>query len=74
MEKRGKDVKKLRAVFQILIKSMPIPPELGDHPLRGNWKGFRDLHIEPDWLLIYRTDGLELLLARTGTHADLFNE
>jgi mRNA interferase YafQ len=45
-----------------------------DHPLRGDWKGYRDLHIEPDWLLIYQVSGDELRLARTGTHADLFHE
>jgi mRNA interferase YafQ len=41
--------------------------------LRGNWQGFRDLHIEPDWLLLYRIVDEELQLARTGTHADLFD-
>ncbi|WP_348640742.1 type II toxin-antitoxin system YafQ family toxin [Mesorhizobium sp. B2-3-13] len=45
-----------------------------DHPLKGDWKGFRDAHIEPDWLLIYRVVGDELQLARTGSHSDLFNE
>jgi mRNA interferase YafQ len=42
--------------------------------LRGEWQGFRDLHIEPDWLLLYRVLGAEIYLARTGTHADLFDE
>ncbi|WP_205622672.1 type II toxin-antitoxin system YafQ family toxin, partial [Haliea salexigens] len=45
-----------------------------DHPLRGDWKGYRDAHIEPDWLLLYRIEGDELHLARTGTHADLFRQ
>jgi mRNA interferase YafQ len=45
-----------------------------DHPLKGDWKGFRDLHIEPDWLLLYRVEGTELQLARTGAHSDLFHE
>lgn len=45
-----------------------------DHPLRGVWKGYREFHIEPDWLLIYRVKGDELHLVRTGSHADLFNE
>jgi mRNA interferase YafQ len=73
-EKRGKDMSKLGAVLILLIKEMPLPPEYRDHPLRNGWKGFRDLHIEPDWLLIYRIAGDELQLARTGTHSDLFNE
>ena len=74
MEKRGKDMTKLRAILLLLIEQRPIPVELGDHALKGNWKTYRDLHVEPDWLLIYRIDGAELGLARTGTHADLFNE
>ncbi|WP_306770805.1 type II toxin-antitoxin system YafQ family toxin [Paraburkholderia sp. UYCP14C] len=45
-----------------------------DHPLRGEWGSFRDAHIEPDWLLIYKSDGTTLRLERTGTHADLFDE
>ena len=43
-----------------------------DHPLRGPWSGYREAHIEPDWLLIYRVAGEELQLARTGSHSDLF--
>jgi len=44
-----------------------------DHPLKGDRQGFRDLHIEPDWLLLYRVEGSDLPLARIGTHADLFD-
>jgi mRNA interferase YafQ len=73
-EKRGKDMDKLKAVLLLLIEGKPLPTEYGDHSLKGGWKGFRDLHIEPDWLLLYRIDGDELHLARTGTHADLFTE
>jgi mRNA interferase YafQ len=43
-----------------------------DHPLGGDWKHHRDCHIEPDWLLIYKLDGDDLYLVRTGTHSDLF--
>lgn len=74
MEKRGKDLAKLRAVLSILIEDQPLPAQLGDHPLHGDWNGFRDLHIEPDWLLLYHVWDNELQLARTGTHADLFRE
>jgi mRNA interferase YafQ len=70
--KRGKDMSKLRAL--ILLAEAPLPERYKDHPLRGNWRGYRDAHIEPDWLLIYRVAGDELQLARTGTHADLFDE
>ena len=74
VEKRGKDINKLKAVLLLLIQEMPLPASYNDHPLRGQWKGFRDLHIEPDWLLLYRVEGDELQLARTGTHSDLFDE
>ncbi len=43
------------------------------HPLKGEWKNYWDCHIDPDWLLIYRITENEVLLARTGTHADLFS-
>ena len=72
-QKRGKDMDKLKAALSLLIEQAPLPANYNDHPLRGDWRGFRDLHIEPDWLLLYRVDGDELQLARTGTHADLFD-
>lgn len=71
--KRGKDMSKLKTVLLLLIEGRLPPPEYRDHPLKGDWKGFRDLHIEPDWLLLYRIEGDELQLAR-GSHADLFDE
>lgn len=72
--KRGKDLDKLKTLLSLLIRQDPLPASYQDHPLRGNWKGYRDAHIEPDWLLLYRIEGDELQLARTGTHADLFQE
>ena len=72
--KRGKDLDKLKSLLSFLIHQTPLPESYQDHPLRGNWKGYRDAHIEPDWLLLYRMDGEEVQLARTGTHADLFQE
>ena len=71
-QKRGKDMAKLRAVIEVLLAAEPLPPRLKDHSLSGEWSGFRDCHVEPDWVLIYRIEGDELILARTGTHADLF--
>jgi mRNA interferase YafQ len=73
-KKRGKDMSKLTTVLSLLIERRPLPSGYKDHPLKGDWKGFRDLHIEPDWLLLYRVEGTELQLARTGTHTDLFDE
>ncbi|KAF1041470.1 type II toxin-antitoxin system YafQ family toxin [Xylophilus sp.] len=73
-EKRGKDMGKLCALLLLLIERAPLPERYRDHPLKGEWAGWRDAHIEPDWLLIYRVAGDELQLARTGTHSDLFDE
>lgn len=73
-EKRGKNMAKLRTLLALLIEQKPLPERYKDHPLKGSWAGFRDVHIEPDWLLIYCVDGNELQLVRTGTHADLFDE
>jgi mRNA interferase YafQ len=71
--KRGKDMSKLRELISLLAAEARLPDRYRDHPLRGEWKGYRDAHIEPDWLLIYRIVGDELHLVRTGSHADLFD-
>jgi mRNA interferase YafQ len=73
-EKRHKDIRKLREVLTLLIEQKPLPASYKDHSLTGSWKSFRDLHIEPDWLFIYKIDGDELSLVRTGTHSDLFGK
>ena len=72
-EKRGKNMNKLRALLVLLIEEKPLPAEYLDHPLKGNWTGYRDSHLEPDWLLIYRISGEDLYLVRTGSHADIFS-
>ena len=73
-QKRGKDMERLKAVILQLLGDEPLPERFKDHPLKGDWIGYRDLHIEPDWLLLYRLTDDELKLARTGTHSDLFGE
>ena len=70
--KRGKDLSKLRHLLDRLIQQDSLAAHYSDHPLRGPWSGYREAHVEPDWLLIYRVTGDELQLARTGSHADLF--
>ena len=72
--KRGKKLDKLAHVIEILCAGRPLPEQYKDHPLAGPYARFRDCHIEPDWILIYRLDDgqLQLVLARTGTHSDLF--
>lgn len=71
-QKRNKDMTKLREAILLLIEGNPLPQRYKDHPLGGEWQQFRDCHIEPDWLLIYKIHGDDLHLVRTGTHADLF--
>lgn len=73
-DKRGKEMAKLRAVILLLLEDAPLEAQYRDHPLKGAWQGYRDLHIEPDWLLIYKVSETALFLARTGTHSDLFGE
>jgi mRNA interferase YafQ len=71
-QKRRKDMAKLREIILLLVEGNPLPTRYKDHPLGGDWKHYRDCHIEPDWLLIYKVDGGDLYLVRTGTHSDLF--
>ena len=73
-KKRGCDLDLLDDIVTKLANLEPLPPKNRDHDLTGNYEGFRECHISPDWLLIYRVDGSELLLFlfRTGSHSDLF--
>ena len=74
MRKRGKDMSKLDEVLQILVAQEPMPDMHYDHQLTGNMKDYRECHIEPDWLLIYRIFNDELILSAsgTGTHSEYF--
>lgn len=67
-QKRGKNMEKLK----LLLEEQPLPIHYHDHPLGGDWQNWRDAHIEPDWLRLYRVDDGALILSRTGSHADLF--
>lgn len=73
-KRRGKELAKLQAVLDLLIDGEPLPSQCKDHPLRGNFAGSRDCHVEPDWVLIYTlTEGnSHIRFERTGTHSDLF--
>lgn len=70
--KRQYKMELLQQVVDILRIPDTLPLKNSDHNLSGNYTGYRECHITPDWLLIYRQDNNELLLYRTGTHADLF--
>ena len=74
MKKRGMRMELLENVINLLREGKPLPLIYNDHPLEGNYKGFRECHIKPDWLLIYliQENILVLTLMRTGTHSDLF--
>lgn len=73
--KRGLRLGELNAIVEQLAAGQTLPERNRDHALTGDYIGFRECHIRPDWLLVYRVDGdaLELFLFRTGTHTDLFD-
>ena len=69
---RGLDLSKLEQVIDLLADDKELPARCRPHRLSGNWSGYWECHIAPDWLLIYDFDDEFLFLERTGTHADLF--
>lgn len=69
---QGKNLDDLTKVIDMLISEEPIGPKYANHPLKGKWEGRQELHIEPDWLLIYKIAGDILILERTGSHSELF--
>lgn len=73
--KRNLNIELLDDIIRKIANDIPLSETNRDHSLNGNWKGFRECHIQPDWLLIYQIsdDLLVLSLTRTGTHSDLFN-
>lgn len=73
-EQSGRNMARLRACIICLLEGRLLPESFRDHALTGNWKGYRDVHIEPDWLLIYRITDDKLHLVRTGSHSELFKK
>jgi mRNA interferase YafQ len=71
-KKRGKDLQKVKDLIALLLSEEPLPVSSRDHALTGNGSGWRDCHLEPDGLLIYKRSSDELTLGRTGTHSHLF--
>ncbi len=73
LEKRGYDMSIFKEVVDMLLDGVPLPPKYRDHPLHGDRRGYRDCHIQSDWVLIYKInkDILTLIFSVTGTHADL---
>ena len=74
IKKRGYDISRLEKIVELLANEVPLPEQFKDHNLSGNYNGFRECHIAPDWLLIYQVNNNELVLvlSRTGSHSDLF--
>ena len=74
LRKRGADMQKLDDVLQMLCVEKQLPERYRDHALVGDYIGFRECHIIPDWLLVYAIDKGKLILtaSRTGSHSDLF--
>ena len=73
--KQGLNIDLLTAVIEKLQNDIPLEEKYKDHELKGTFKGFRECHIQPDWLLIYLKENeiLTLTLVATGSHAELFN-
>ena len=74
MKRRNLPKFELDEVVQLLSEEKPLLEKHNDHPLKGNFIGYRECHIRPNWLLIYKIDKqiLTLVLIRTGTHSDLY--
>lgn len=73
-QKRNYDLNLLNTIINSLRIPEILPPQNKDHDLKGGLKNFRECHILPDWILIYRYEDKELILDRTGTHSDLFKK
>ena len=73
LKRQGKDPAKLEATLEMLVRGEALSESMRDHSLGGTYRGHRECHIEPDWLLIYRIDGggLVLVATRTGRHSEL---
>lgn len=74
VKKQNRDLSKLKIVIEKLVDRQTLEPQYKDHQLTGNWKGHRDCHIEPDWILIYQLADNALILERTGSHSELFKK
>jgi len=66
-QQRGKEMEKLKTVVSLLLAQSPLPPQYKDHALKGAWRKRRELHLEPDWLLVYKIAGAHCTFDRTGT-------
>jgi mRNA interferase YafQ len=72
VQKQNKDSEKLKLVIEKLLSETTLEDQYKDHNLTGKWKNYRECHISPDWLLIYKKTADSLILVRTGSHSELF--
>jgi mRNA interferase YafQ len=72
LQKRGKNLEKLKSIILSLVEEKPLDALHRDHKLVGSWQGRRECHIESDWLLVYKLEEKRIIFERSGTHSDLF--
>ncbi len=75
-QRQQKDMDKFKTIHELLMAGKPLPTKNKDHLLTGNWGHYRECHLEPDWLLIYRIDDEDKIIeyVRMGSHAELFSQ
>lgn len=73
LKRQGKNFDVMRKIIQLLETDETIPANFQDHALKGRWKGHREMHLESDWLLIYRVTRDAIYLERSGSHSELLN-
>jgi mRNA interferase YafQ len=71
---QGRDIWKMFVPTAMLLNGQPLPEQYRDHPLKGEWAGHREFHVEPNWIVIYSTTAKILKMERTGTHTELFGK
>ena len=74
LQKQNKDIEKLFEVIEMIASCVPLDSHYKDHHLKGEWANYRECHIEPDYLLIYQIYSNKVLIARTGSHSELFKK
>jgi mRNA interferase YafQ len=72
MERRNKNIKKLEKLMAFILTETPLPRSCHEHLLHGNYEGYTECHVAPDWLLVYKSGEDIVLFDRTGSHADIF--
>lgn len=71
---QGRDILEMFIPMALLLNGEKLPPQYRDHPMKGDWSGYRNFHVEPDWVVIYKPSNALIRFERTGTHSDLFKK